>query len=304
MTTADLRSLAFERAPSLEALCARVGELSAEGRKFVLLAGGTDWMVEQELRAPFATLDAASLPQIVDVSQLAELRGITLAQDGDRDVLRIGAGTPYLALRRSELVVRRAPLLAAMARDVGAVQIQARGTLGGNLATGSPAGDGVAALAAYDAIAIVRSTRGERAIPIGELYTGYKQTTRASDEVFVAILLPLPREGSPSYWRKIGTRRAQAISKVALAGVAELEAGQVTRCGLGMASVGPTTSMLARTREALLSERVDRLAGDVLDKAVEADIAPIDDVRSTRAYRLHVAKAAVRDFARTLGARV
>jgi CO/xanthine dehydrogenase FAD-binding subunit len=300
MSIVDLRSLSLERPASLAELCGRVSELAAAERKAVLLAGGTDWMVEQELRAPFPSLAENDLPHVLDVSRLAELKGISMSHDGGVDVLRIGAGTTYLELRRSEIVMRRAPLLAAMAQDVGAVQIQARGTLGGNLATASPAGDGVAALAAYDAIIVVRSARGERAIPLAELYTGYKSTTRAVDEVIVAVLLPLPREGSTSYWRKIGTRRAQAISKVALAGVAEVLGDQVTRCGLGMASVGPTTALLPRTREALLSAKLSAIDDAALDKAVESDISPIDDVRSTRAYRLHVAKAAVRDFVRRI----
>ena len=139
---------------------------------------------------------------------------------------------------------------------------------------------------------------------MGELQTGYKSSTRAPDEVIVAVDLPLTKKGSPWFWRKVGTRRAQAISKVALAAIAELDGDQVVRCGLGMASVAPVTALLPKTRQLFLSTSLTRLTGPAIDKAVEADITPIDDVRSTRRYRLHVAQAVVRDFARTLGARL
>lgn len=300
MTIADLHSVAFGKVRDLAALCQQVTGLVDEQRPFVLLAGGTDWMVEQEMRKPFASLASDVVPIVLDVSQLGELRGIQL----EGDVLRIGAATRYLEIRRDPRVLSRAPLLERMARDVGAIQIQARGTLGGNLATGSPAADGVAALAAYDAILLVKSTRGERRISFAELQTGYKQSTRAPDEVIVAIEILLPRAGSHWYWRKVGTRRAQAISKVALAAIAEVEAGQVIRCGLGMASVAPVTAILPRTRETFLSTRIAELDGERLDKAVDADITPIDDVRSNGSYRMHVAKAVIRDFACKLGAKI
>src|SRR5262249_10702825 len=161
--------------------------------------------------------------------------------------LRIGAATTYLEMRRSAVVNEHAPLLERMGRDVGAIQIQARGTLGGNLATASPAADGVAALAAYDAVIVVRSVRGERRITMGELQTGYKRSTRAADEVIVAVEIALPKAGSPWCWRKVGARRAQAISKVALAGVAEVAGGRATRFGLGMASVAPVTALMSST---------------------------------------------------------
>jgi CO/xanthine dehydrogenase FAD-binding subunit len=211
-------------------------------------------------------------------------------------VLRIGAATTYLEMRRSEAVLARAPMIERMARDVGAIQIQARGTFGGNLATASPAADGVAALAAYDAVVVVRSVRGERQIPFAELQTGYKASTRAADEIIVAVELPLPKAGSPWTWTKVGTRRAQSISKAALAAVAEVEGGQITRIGLGMASVAPVTSILAKTRQLALSKPLASITDDDVDEAVESDVSPIDDVRSNARYRLHVAKAIVRNF--------
>jgi CO/xanthine dehydrogenase FAD-binding subunit len=302
VTVADLQSFGFGRVPDLAALCESVSELAKGGTKFVLLAGGTDFMVEQEMRRPYASPD--EMPFVIDVSRMPELRGI----EETSDWLRIGAATTFLEMRRSPLVLRRTPMIARMAADVGAIQIQARGTFGGNLATASPAADGVAALAAYDAVIVVRSARGTRAIPFAEYATGYKTTTRAEDEVIVRVDLPLRAEPDSAtaaerpfwYWRKIGTRKAQAISKVALAGVAVVSGDQVTRCGLGMASVGPTTALLGRTRELFLSTPLSKIDDVALGKAVDADISPIDDVRSTRAYRGHVARAAVAELARGL----
>jgi xanthine dehydrogenase small subunit len=303
MSVFDLGSLHMERVASLDQLCGLVLERNAAGDKLVLLAGGTDWMVEQEMRQPFA--DAADRPLLVDISRLPELRGIEIVSaDGGGDILRIGSATTFWEMRQSPLVAERAPMIARMAADVGAIQIQARGTFGGNLATASPAADGVAALAAYDASLVVQSARGRRTIPFADLQTGYKQTTRAPDEVFVAIEIALPPVGSRWAWRKVGTRKAQAISKVALAGVAVIEAGRLVRCGLGMASVAPVTARMSVTRALCVSRPLADLTPVDLDRAVDEDIAPIDDIRSTREYRRHVARAVTREWLRELGAPV
>ncbi|WP_437731079.1 FAD binding domain-containing protein [Sorangium sp. So ce1335] len=307
MSITDLRLFEMRRVSGLGPLCELVAEQAARGAPVALLAGGTDWIVEQELAPPLkiSTADPAGAgqaapPLVVDVSRLEDLRGVSLAGD----TLRVGAATTYLEMRRSGVILERAPLLARMSRDVGAVQIQARGTLGGNLATASPAADGVAALAAYDATIVVQSVRGERRIPMGALQTGYKRTSRAPDEVIVAVEIALPAPGSPWYWRKVGARRAQAISKVALAGVAEVSAGRLARLGLGMASVAPTTALLPSVRALCLSRPIAELTPEEVDAAVAQDIAPIDDVRSTRAYREHCARSVVRELLRQLGAPV
>ncbi len=296
MSLADLPRFEMTRTGSLDALCAVVALRHEKGLATILYAGGTDWMVEQEMRAPLAE----GPPLVVDIGRMGELRGIDL----DGETLRIGAATTYLEIERSPLVQARAPMLVRMAKDVGAVQIQARGTLGGNLATASPAADGVAALAAYDATVVVKSARGERRIPMATLQTGYKKSTRAADEIIVAVELALPPAGSPWYWRKVGARRAQAISKVALAGVAVVDNGQVTRLGLGMVSVAPVTAQMPETRALALGSPLAQLTSEAIDRAVDADVAPIDDVRSTQEYRRHVARALTRDLLRQLGAPV
>ncbi|MGK3991768.1 FAD binding domain-containing protein [Sorangium sp. So ce1024] len=307
MSITDLRLFEMRRVSGLGPLCELVAEQAARGAPVALLAGGTDWIVEQELAPPLkiSTADPAGAgpaapPLVVDVSRLADLRGVSLSGD----TLRVGAATTYLEMRRSDVILERAPLLARMSSDVGAVQIQARGTLGGNLATASPAADGVAALAAYDATIVVQSVRGERRIPMSALQTGYKRTSRAPDEVIVAVEIALPAPGSPWYWRKVGARRAQAISKVALAGVAEVRSGRLVRLGLGMASVAPTTALLPSVRALCLSRPIAELTPEEVDAAVAQDISPIDDVRSTGAYREHCARGVVRELLRQLGAPV
>ncbi|MEZ4446763.1 MAG: FAD binding domain-containing protein [Polyangiaceae bacterium] len=296
MSTTDFVRYDMQRVADLGALCALLDERRQRGEEVVLLAGGTDFMVQvsQGERAE------GPLPLVVDISRLPELRRVE--QDGER--LRIGAGVSYLELQRHPAVVARTPAIAAMTYDVGGPTIQARGTLGGNLATASPAADGVAAIAAYDPTILVRSTRGERRIPFAELQTGYKQSTRAADEVIVAIEIDLPRADAAQIWRKVGTRAAQAISKVALAAVAEVGGERVTRFGLALASVAPVTARMATTRELVLGRPLAAIDGASLDAAVERDIAPIDDIRSTAAYRRHVAKALTREVLRGLGAPV
>lgn len=300
MAIADLDRYEMWRPGSLAALLERLAERHAAGEKTVLLAGGTDWVVEQEMGRVIAPGETLAL--LADISQLAELRPIAL----DGRTLRVGASATYLEMRRHEHIGggdRRAELLARMAQDLGALQIQARGTLGGNLATGSPAADGVAALAAYDAVVVLRSVRGERRVAMSEYQTGYKRSVRLPDEVITAFEIDLP-ERYAWYWRKVGTRRAQAISKVALAATAVVESGRVTRIGFGMASVAPVTALLAGTRKLLLERPLAELVPGDVDAAVLGDIAPLDDVRSTREYRAHCARILVKDFVRQLGARV
>jgi CO/xanthine dehydrogenase FAD-binding subunit len=266
-----------------------LAERAARNEKTVLLAGGTDWFVERHVAPPEKE---GTLPLVLDVSRLEGLRRVSL----DGDTLRVGGAVTYLELRKDASVVARCPLLAAMARDVGALQIQARGTLAGNLASGSPAADGVSALAALDATLLLRSIRGARRVPLADFYTEYRRSVLAPDELIEAIEIALPPVGAPFVWRKVGTRQAQAISKVALAGVAVVENGRCTRLGLAMASVAPTVAFLPATRALGLARVLAEITDAEVREAVLGDVAPIDDIRSTAAYRRHVAVALVTRF--------
>ena len=216
----------------------------------------------------------------LDLTPLQALRRITLR--GDR--LVIGALATYTDLRRSRLVRARLPMLVEAARQVGGIQIQNRGTVGGNLANASPAGDTLPVFAAADAEVVLQGRAGERRVPFTAFYTGYRATVRRADELITAVEVP-PIEGR-QWFRKVGMRAAQAISKVMLAGVR----GGYPRLSLG--SVGPTVLRLPRTEASLAS-------GAPLESALvelRGEIAPIDDLRSTAEYRREVAANLVREL--------
>jgi xanthine dehydrogenase small subunit len=236
------------------------------------LAGGTDVYVQLNFGVNPAS-------QFLDIGAVGELRGI--ADHGDR--LAIGALVTYTDLCASTVVQGRLPMLIDAARQVGGPQIQNRGTVGGNVANGSPAGDTLPVLAACDAVVVLRAASGERRVPLTGFYTGYRATVMRPDELIVAIEVPHAR--GRQFFRKVGTRAAQAISKVVVAGVRD---GDVARIAVG--SVAPTVVRLHATERALAE-------GASIDDAMAAlreEIHPIDDVRSTAAYRLQVTENVVR----------
>jgi CO/xanthine dehydrogenase FAD-binding subunit len=223
-------------------------------------------------------LNFGTLPstRFLNVWPLAELRAIRVRGD----VLSIGALATYTDLIRSPLVRRRLPMLVAAAREVGGVQIQNRGTIGGNVANASPAGDTLPVLAASDAAVVLQSAGASRRVPFAAFYTGYRRSVLRPDELITA--LEVPRLRGRQWFRKVGTRAAQAISKVVMAAVAPV-GGDAPRIALG--SVAPTVVRLPSTEAALA-------AGASLDEAQRLlieEIAPIDDIRSTAAYRTRVA---------------
>jgi|RhiMetdeSRZDD1v2_1073273.scaffolds.fasta_scaffold555664_1 CO/xanthine dehydrogenase FAD-binding subunit len=207
------------------------------------------------------------------------------------DLLCIGALTTYADLIASPLVRKRIPMLAAASREVGGVQIQNRGTLGGNVANASPAGDTLPVLAAADATVVLKSTAGTRRVPFSAFYTGYRQTVRRPDELITGFEVPLLR--GRQWFRKVGTRAAQAISKVVIAARLEPPKGSgpaVVRVAFG--SVGPTVVRATRTEAALA-------AGQSLETALTLlaeEISPIDDIRSTAVYRRRVAANLLTSF--------
>jgi CO/xanthine dehydrogenase FAD-binding subunit len=230
----------------------------------------------------YVALNFGTLPQtrFLDIWGLDELR--TIATRGD--TLVIGALASYTTIIHSAEVRARLPMLVEASRLVGGVQIQNRGTLGGNLANASPAGDSLPPLLAADATIVARSVDGERRVPIAQFFTGYRATALRPDELIVAVEVP-PVDG-PQWFRKVGTRAAQAISKVVIAAVR----GPSPRIALG--SVAPTPIRALATERALAG-------GASVDEAAEVlggEIAPIDDVRSTGDYRRRVAANLLRRF--------
>jgi CO/xanthine dehydrogenase FAD-binding subunit len=289
---AGLAQTEFLSPRTLDEACALLAAAKTEHRSAVVLAGGTDWVVDRHLADPAR---AKAVDLVVDVTGLDELREVRTRVEGTTGDTRLvlGGGVTYWMLRQDTRVASSIPMLARMACDVGAVQIQTRGTLAGNLATASPAADGVAALMALEGIVTMTSTRGARRVPVDSFFLGYRRTMLEPDEVITAVDVRVPRAGARVRWQKVGTRLAQAISKVALASMVEVDGGVVRRARFGMASVGPTTATLAGVRAFVEGQRVQALDPSALDAAVEREIHPIDDVRSTGAYRMHVAKALV-----------
>ena len=239
----------------------------------VPLAGCTDVYVGLN----FGTLPAK---RFLDLWPLDELRRIRVSNGA----LSIGALATYTDIIRSPLVRRRLPILAAAAREIGGVQIQNRGTLGGNIANGSPAGDTLPVLAVADATVVLASSGGERRVPFNAFYTGYRRSVLRSDELIAAVEVPLL--AGRQWFRKVGTRAAQAISKVVMAAIR----GGEPRVSLG--SVAATVVRLPRT-EAVLA--AGGAIGDAR-RALEEEIQPIDDLRSTAEYRRRVSGNLLEQF--------
>jgi CO/xanthine dehydrogenase FAD-binding subunit len=240
-----------------------------------LLAGGTDLMVQLHDRVAVA-------PAYLNIWGLDELRKI---QDAG-EALRIGALTTYTQMMRSPLVQQFCPILVEAAKTVGGVQIQNRGTLGGNIVNASPAGDTLPILAAFEAQLELGSHRGVRLVSFNEFYTGYRQTVLAPDELVVAVRLPKPASNERLFFQKVGSRQALVISKVVMACKVWVdERKQVHSIQIGVGSVAPTVIRLRQT-EALLHGQV--LTEALIESARQAstnEVRPITDVRSTEHYR-------------------
>jgi CO/xanthine dehydrogenase FAD-binding subunit len=239
------------------------------------LAGGTDLMVEH-------ATGRTRLEDVVDLWRVDELRGITDEAGG----LRLGALTTCTDLLRSQLARERADLLVHAAGECGAVQIQNRATLGGNLGTASPAADLVPAMMALGATVRLVSTGGARELPVADALTGYRATAREQGELFHSFHVPARPPGERRGMRKVGTRAAQAISKVVVALSVVVEHERVTALTAAAGAVAPRTVLLPTLEAELVGhapspERIARAAR----AAARDDASPIDDLRSTAAYR-------------------
>lgn len=275
-----------ERAGSLPAALHRLAEdPHPQLGPWQPLAGGTDLMV---------LLAAGKLPpgRYLDLWGLGELRGIEVTAD----YVDLGALTTYSQVREHPLLAAEFPLLAQAAAESGAIAIQNRGTLGGNIANASPAADSPPALLAYGAELELVATTGSRWLPYADFHTGYKKTLLQPGELIRRVRLPrLPPPGPDAlpavhFYRKVGTRRAQAISKVCLAAFALGEGEQLRLCRIALGSVAPVPLRCLRTEAELLRPGALTPERVAAAQAVLADeITPIDDVRSSASYRRRVA---------------
>jgi CO/xanthine dehydrogenase FAD-binding subunit len=252
-------------------------------------AGGTDLMV---------LLEAGKLPHrnYINIWSLNELRGIEI----DDTYVTLGALTTYTEVQANSTLRTEFPMLCQAAGETGGLAIQNRGTLGGNIVNASPAADSPPALLAYDAEIELVSSSGSRWLPYQEFHTGYKQMRIGPDELLARIRLPRNTRGATHYYRKVGTRKAQAISKVCLAALARVEEQRIDDVRIALGSVAPIVVRCVQTENLL---RGKKAGAEIISSACESllqEISPIDDIRSTANYRLQVTKNLLTDFLSTL----
>ncbi|HVG29046.1 MAG TPA: xanthine dehydrogenase family protein subunit M [Pyrinomonadaceae bacterium] len=252
-------------------------------------AGGTDLMVLFEA-------GVLAHKKFLSVRHLRELKGVEVT-DGH---VALGALTTYTEVQRHEVLRREFPALCEAARETGGWAIQNRGTVGGNIANASPAADSPPALLAYDAELELVSSSGARWVKYDQFHTGYKQTAMRPDELISRVRLPRPAGSLRSYYRKVGTRRAQAISKVCLAATASVREARVESIRVALGSVAPTVVRCARTEDVLRGQKIDEALIASARAALSQEIAPIDDIRSTKDYRLRVAANLLEEFLTSL----
>jgi CO/xanthine dehydrogenase FAD-binding subunit len=272
-------------------LAAVLGLLAAEPGMWTPIAGGTELMVAH-------AAGRLNAPRLVSLWGIPELRFVRAAENS----IVIGAGATFVDLRKDVLVSRELPLLAKAAGWIGSIANQSRATLGGNLANGSPAADSSPALLAYDAEIELVSESGNRRVPYSKFHIGYKRTVLAPDELLYAVHLPRRFARHKQYLRKVGTRRAMAISKVALAATALTESGVIREIRLAAASLAAFPARLYRTEDALLGRAVVPETIRTGRNALLAEALPIDDIRSTAEYRRRVAANLLQEFLLELGA--
>lgn len=265
--------------------------LAHEPGEWTPIAGGTELMVAYAA----GRLTSRKLVSLWDVR---DLRFIAVSPDS----IAIGAGSTFRDLRADPVISAEFPLLAQAAAWIGSIANQSRATLGGNLVNGSPAADSSPVLLVYDAEVEMISLRGTRRVPYSAFHTGYKRNLLAPDELLYAVHLPHRFSRHRQYVRKVGTRRAMAISKTALAACALVEEGTVREIRLAAASVAPFPTRLYRTEEALHGRPLLPETVRAARAAALAEIAPIDDIRSTAEYRKIVTVNLLQEFLSTLSA--
>jgi len=259
--------------------------LSQDNGAWKPFAGGTDLMV---------LLEAGKLPHknYVNIWNLEELRGIEVTDSH----VTLGALTTYTEVQAHPVLQKEFPMLCQAARETGGIAIQNRGTLGGNVVNASPAADSPPALLAYDAELELISKTGERRVAYSSFHRGYKQMDIRPDELLRAIRLPRNSNGISHYYRKVGTRKAQAISKVCFAAIGQTQNGQIANVRIALGSVAPIPLRCAKTEAALLGQINNPVTVSKAKTLLTAEISPISDIRSTRDYRLQVSLNLLEDF--------
>jgi CO/xanthine dehydrogenase FAD-binding subunit len=257
--------------------------------RYTPIAGGTELMV---------ALGAGHLQpkKLISLWNLKELRFI----EETPDAIIIGAGTTFTDIRKHPVITRELSLLSQAASWTGSIANQNRGTLGGNIVNASPAADSPPALLAYDAVLTLVSAGGTRTLPYRDFHLSYKKTALACDEILLSIAISRNTSGYKIYIRKVGTRNAQAISKVAIAALAHMSNGSIDDIRIGSASLRETPARLVATEQSLLNQPITPKTIARARAAVLSEVVPIDDIRSTAKYRAAVAANLIEEFLLTL----
>jgi CO/xanthine dehydrogenase FAD-binding subunit len=254
--------------------------LYAGAPEAVPLAGGTDFMVAWNA-------GSANGRTILDLAALGAWGRIRTSKGG----VTIGGLATHADIQREPVIRRQLPLLVEACATVGGLQIQNRGTLGGNIANASPAGDTFPPLAVYEAEVEIVSARGRRRVPFTSVFTGVKKTILGPGELIEAVYVPIPKRPSRQLWRKVGTRAAQAISKTVAAGLLWLARdGTVEELRFALGSMAPTVRRLAKAEAFVKGKKLTREVVHEACALLRQDVAPIDDIRSTAEYRLTVSQ--------------
>ncbi len=248
-------------------------------------AGGTDLMV---------LLEAGKLVErrFLNIWKLPELKGIEITSSH----VILGALTTYTEVRSSEVLAREFPLLCRAASETGSVATQNRGTLGGNIANASPAADSPPALLAYDAEVEIVSSRGNRWKAYSGFHVGYKAMDLVADELINRIRLLRSKRDWKQHYRKVGTRRAQAVSKVCFAGAARMQQGRIADVRIALGSIAPIVLRATETEKMLTGEKPSPAVRQAAQEMLAREITPIDDIRSTARYRQRVAQNLLVEF--------
>lgn len=249
------------------------------------IAGGTEIMVAH-------AAGRLAARRLISLWGLPELNFIRV-EDG---WLSIGGGITFNHVRHHAAIAADFPLLTRAASWIGCIANQSRATIAGNIVNGSPAADAPPALLVYDAEIELISHRGSRRLPYSEFHLGYKQFVLEPDELVLALHLPRRFTSHAQYLRKVGTRRAMAITKVALAGTAIVEDNQVKEIRLAAASVADRPYRLQAAEAALLNEKLIPATMRAARTELLNEVRPIDDIRSTAEYRKHVATNLLDEF--------
>jgi CO/xanthine dehydrogenase FAD-binding subunit len=260
-------------------------QIGGEPNVWKPFAGGTDLMV---------LLEAGKLPpgKYLSIWRLPDLLGIEVTPQQ----VTLGALTTYTQIRYHPVLAAEFPLLCSAAAETGSIATQNRGTLGGNVANASPAADSPPALLVYDAELELISSQGSRRIPYKDFHTGYKRIDLRPDELIRGIRLSRGRSSWKQHYRKVGTRRAQAIAKVCFAGAARIEQGIVADVRIAFGSIAPTVLRATATEQLLKGASLSPALASAAKEALAREIAPIDDLRSTAHYRRYVAQNLLAEF--------